>query len=734
MTPEQHELVTRSFERALEASSQDERAEILNSISDDAVRSEVEGLLSQHGAMPRTFLHEPLPFIQAHETAAAAIPTATSRAMVVPGNMVGDSKIVSLIGSGGMGHVYRARQTNPDRDVAIKVMRSTGLSGTAVRRFEHETQVLGRLSHPGIAHVYSAGTLEEHGAPIPYFVMEYVPNAQPLTDFSNREDLSLAARLNLMIDVCDAVHHGHQKGVIHRDLKPSNILVDGTGRSKVIDFGIARSTDVEAPRMTTASDIGQVLGTLQYMSPEQCDGQADVDTRCDIYSLGIILFELVVGQPRFDVTDLSLPAAIRLVSSPDTAEPRDIDPSVDRQLNAILLKAMAYMPSHRYQSASDFARDLRRYLDGDPVEASPPSAWHRLGRRVSRHPLIASATLGLAVASLSLAIGLFGLYWIGLRPQALQIDETGQSVSLISGSRNHLYTWEGGQAEGVVMAEWVRDATAGRDLAVIAFNGIYGEAPQPARLMVYDIRNPKDPVWTSTPLDSIPGPPLPRSGNTTVSTALVADLLKDVPGPEILLIRQRNPFSPECIQVYDLSGTVRYETWHWGAILGAVWLNDAERLVVSAFSSEGRSQWSDRVDDPPRHPYPMVLFALNLIDGHVVPDRFIAHTPRPMDESVAWYRWIGPVDAFATFGYTHASLVRQGPSWNPGSFVHVHMVLSPGLNEPRVASGILVVDGDGMIHDRYPDDGWERLESEGTLPSVDVLQLFPYAALPTPRQ
>jgi len=200
---------------------------------------------------------------------------------------IGHYRILRLVGEGGMGSVYLAEQENPHRIVALKVIRPGFASGEILRRFEQEGQALGRLHHPGIAQIYEAGTADSGMGPQPYFAMEFI-EGQPLVEFSKRRHLNLRARLELITKVCDAVNHAHQRGIIHRDLKPGNIIVDETGQPKILDFGVARITDCDV-EVTRQTDIGQLIGTLNYMSPEQVLADPlELDIRSDVYALGVI--------------------------------------------------------------------------------------------------------------------------------------------------------------------------------------------------------------------------------------------------------------------------------------------------------------------------------------------------------------------------------------------------------------------------------------------------------------
>ena len=216
---------------------------------------------------------------------------------IADGTVIGHFTLKRLIGSGGMGRVYEARQENPRRTVAIKVMNRGTASRSALRRFEFEAQVLARLKHPGIAQIHEAGTFDDGTGGVPWFAMEYIGNAKSVTDYARDARLRTRQRVQLFRQACEAVAHGHQRGVIHRDLKPGNLLVDGGGQLKVIDFGVARSTDSDLAATTMQTDVGELIGTVQYMSPEQFDADPhDLDIRSDVYALGVVLYELLTGQ------------------------------------------------------------------------------------------------------------------------------------------------------------------------------------------------------------------------------------------------------------------------------------------------------------------------------------------------------------------------------------------------------------------------------------------------------
>ncbi|UCF33522.1 MAG: protein kinase [Phycisphaerales bacterium] len=290
-----------------------------------------------------------------------------------------------VIASGGMGTVYEATQDHPRRTVAVKVMRHGITSSRAIRRFEFESQILARLQHPGIAHVYDAGWYEDGGERVPYFAMEYIPNARSVIGYADQKNLSLRERLKLFISVCEAVHHGHQRGVIHRDLKPGNILVNTQGQVKVIDFGVARCTDADLNLTAIRTSVGEMIGTLKYMSPEQCQADPqDLDIRSDIYSLGVLLYELLSGRPPYDLRDTPIMSAPRVICEETPTRLSSVSRSLRGDIETIVAKALEKDRSQRYQSALALAEDIGRYLNDEPIVARPPSAVYRFRKLVHR--------------------------------------------------------------------------------------------------------------------------------------------------------------------------------------------------------------------------------------------------------------------------------------------------------------------------------------------------------------
>ncbi len=319
------------------------------------------------------------------------------------GQRVGQYMVRSLIACGGMGAVYLAEQETPRRRVALKVMRVGLASRAAVRRFEYEVHVLGQLQHPNIAQVYEAATHRIGDAEVPFFAMEYIEQAETITGYVQSRRLPVRARLELFARVCQAVHYGHQRRVIHRDLKPPNILIDVHGDPRVIDFGVARAVEEDDEATHARTLAGEIVGTIGYMSPEQCDPQVhDVDIRCDVYSLGVVLFEVLCERAPFALSKVGVVEAAQIIRERVPPRAGTIDDALSGDVETIVAKALEKDRDLRYQSAAALAADIRRYLRGDPIEARPPSLTYQLRLLARRHRTVVGVS-ALAVAALIVA-------------------------------------------------------------------------------------------------------------------------------------------------------------------------------------------------------------------------------------------------------------------------------------------------------------------------------------------
>ena len=360
------------------------------------------------------------------ESPAADVGPTVNRSPVTeqPGTIIGPYKLLQQIGEGGMGVVFMAEQTEPiHRTVALKIIKPGMDTKQVIGRFEAERQALALMDHPNIAKVLDAGATKSGR---PYFVMDLVKGV-PITQYCDEKHLSLRERLNLMLPVCQAVQHAHQKGIIHRDIKPSNVLVaeyDNQAVPKVIDFGVAKATAQKLTQRTMFTEFGQVIGTVEYMSPEQAKlNQLDIDTRSDIYSLGVLLYELLTGstpfaqkrlreaafdevlriireeEPPRPSTKLSSSDKLPSIAANRHSEPARLTKEVRGELDWIVMKSLDKERNRRYETAAGLGDDLQRYLSNQPVQACPPSISYRTRKFVHRNrgPVLAAALIAVAL-------------------------------------------------------------------------------------------------------------------------------------------------------------------------------------------------------------------------------------------------------------------------------------------------------------------------------------------------
>jgi len=520
------------FEHAIGLERDQRERYLVSACGDDAaLRTEVEALLRAHDGAAK-FMASPT---AGSPPLAEAMPTADSSAAVTiaaplregPGTRIGPYKILQLIGEGGFGSVFMAEQQKPvSRKVALKIIKLGMDTRQVVARFEQERQALAMMDHPNIAKVLDAGATDTGR---PFFVMELV-KGDPIVEYCDKNNLSIEDRLELFAQVCNAVQHAHTKGIIHRDIKPSNILVstqDGRPHAKVIDFGIAKATASKLTEKTLFTEHRQLIGTPEYMSPEQAEGSLDIDTRTDVYSLGVLLYELLTGTTPFTGKELRSAAyaeiqriireveppkpSTRLSNNSDTlasvAAKRHTVPTrlgmiVRGELDWIVMKALEKDRQRRYETANGLMMDVRRYLGGEAVLAAPPSNAYRFKKMIRRNKGLVAA--GSAVAA-ALLIGVVAFAW----QAKVASDQRDIAVAAQQAESEQRKQADAARAEALAQeakakeqeAEAVKQATEAKKQAEIAkavatFQTDMLAAVDPANL-------PKDPV-TGQPLkDSV---------------------------------------------------------------------------------------------------------------------------------------------------------------------------------------------------------------------------------------
>ena len=384
---------------ALELAPSDRAAFIESECGDDpALRAQLDRLLNEtcteHGVLDAP---PELPSVEFD------LPRTDS----LVGATLGSFEVVRLLGRGGMGAVYEAKQENPRRSVALKVLREELSSPQHRMRFHYESQILARLKHPAIAQVYEAGVWnDDQRGDVPYFAMEFIDGATLLNAVAAGA-LDRRSRLELFIQICEGVQHAHQSGVVHRDLKPDNVLIAADGRAKILDFGIARLRSDDGDDLATLrTSVGEVLGTIAYMSPEQLSGEPDaIDTRTDVYALGVILHQLLTGELPLQLSSAALPEAVRRIVEAEPSPPSSVDPTCRGDLDTIVAAALEKDKTRRYASASELAADVRRFLDDEPIAARRASAFYQLAKFTRRHKGLVT---GAVAALLALVIAIVG--------------------------------------------------------------------------------------------------------------------------------------------------------------------------------------------------------------------------------------------------------------------------------------------------------------------------------------
>ncbi len=687
MTPERHQRIREIFETAV--TLEDEPCRLYLAITcggDDAMRRELEALVCSH-RRSGAFLDTPAVVLAQGDDADLMQPD-------LSGRRIGRYELQRIIARGGMGIVYEAMQDEPRRVVAIKVMRRGLGSRSTLRRFQEESQILARLRHPNIAQVFEAGThhdasVRNGGEAIPFFAMEYIPEARTITAYAREQDLSIRDRLTLFAKVCDAVHHGHQKGVIHRDLKPANILVDSAGEPKVIDFGVARSTGLDVALTTQQTETGQLIGTMQYMSPEQCDGDPhDIDSRSDVYSLGVLLYELLSGQAAYETSQSSILLAARIIRETTPQPLSAIDRRLRGDVETIVAKAMEKDRQRRYQSAEALKNDIDRHLKGEPIEARRRSAWVGATRWMGRHPILTSAAGATLVALIILASALLAIDYGLRRPSRFEYSPKHDTAWLVSSLGKRLATLggEGCPADSVKAMIVDRPERFGGG-QVALFSVQSGQHSTGQQVWMCDPGNLESPIWATgdDPLATRPAIRLAAMADSSdrgyvVCDFLLADVFPQTPEVEIVMIHEQVSDSPNVIRVYDFGGNVLFEVWHFGHVASVRWW-EQEGLLIAAGDRHGIPEILLRGLPYPT-PWPKVVMALRpqlgrrfgWVNERDWPDDW--RTDPNIMEVLVWYKTLWPKEMWK--GFSPPTITTTDASAGREASVLLHFDSSKG--------------------------------------------------------
>ncbi len=826
MTPERWQKACEIFAEAVQH-GEAERGAFLARVcrGDNELRRDVEGLLASDAQAEPVFQQLPAAVASAVSEALPAAAQDADAALI--GTRIGQYQITGVIGAGGMSTVFEAVQERPKRTVALKVMKPGVVSKPMLRRFESEADTLARLRHPNIAQIYEAGWCENpsgwcenpfshpppreslpasvsersgamapeyaagegaqseidnrkseiHGRP--WFAMEFIPGARPITEYARMAALTTRDRLRLFVKVCHAVAHGHEKGIIHRDLKPTNIVVEGSGlgvsatadlrqgsvavvsdrdeapstrhsglrtqdsalrlaEPKVIDFGIARATDADVPLATQNTLPGQLIGTLQYMSPEQCEDPHDVDTRSDVYALGIVLYELLADRLPYDVSDTTIYKAIKLVVEqvPTPLPQLDALPNPLRKefrgdIDAIVRKALSKDRTHRYRSAAELAADIERHLRGEPTEARPPTTWERATRWVACHPRATTGVISLTVALLvlpALAVGV--AYWLNRSSPFITLRE-GRSYAELTGRFGYPLAppWRTDDARrGFIIADLVQSSLPGtpRDLILLNF-GRADDVPYAGRVCAFDADYPNAAPIVFAPVEQSDLPeeyreelPERTADEFELHQAVIADVFgdADLPGKEVVAVFA-SAWSARLIRVYDFSGRVWYQAWLDGGTTYPYWMKDAKpKLLVFGLLYSGLN-YEDGKATARRDREPLFVLALEPVRGHRG-TRFMPCEPGAGPDRVRWCRQIP--NAMLKHANVHTvSAPGSGPG-DPGHSVEYNVNFKiPG--EPS-ASWIIGESGETLNGPHF-NNSYMQLERDGLpeLPKREELRL-----------
>lgn len=523
--------------------------------------------------------------------------------------------LVRRLGAGASGEVFLALREGSDRPVSVKVWRQGQRGERAVRAWR-ELDLLGECNLSVVPRVLDYGTR----AGSLFVATDYIDGLNPI---ARAAEMSLRERVTLLADIADAVQMLHEHGIIHRDLKPANILVTAAGRVFILDLGLAMLAQRTADTLTLE---GQPVGTLGYMSPEQARGErAKVSVRSDVYSLGAIGYHMLCGDTPHPMSESASQSLLRITMTPPR-DPRALTTEVPPALAAALAKAVRAEPRERYASAGEFAADLRRWVRGERVLATPPTVWQRMGAWVARHPKAATGVVCGVIALASTGATFSTLWTLRSKPAFVFFDpDQGDLATLVSVTGEELATWNTGTEGGLLHAQFVPSVQSGRreDCVLMVFT-TNARAQYPGEVVLLRADAPEGlPAWRVGPSAlSMPRVPHDEEGEQTVAIrsvgfspggAFLADLFPSIPGDEVVATFTSQGYFPSCVCVIDMEGAVRYQAWNYGHIGDVTWLVGPRRLVCVGVNN--RVTWKAIGEEGVDETHPTVLFALGVDHG-----------------------------------------------------------------------------------------------------------------------
>jgi serine/threonine protein kinase len=685
----------------------------------------VRDLLDGDCSAPPGFLNTPEPHTH------SALPIDDD---LLIGERIGQYTVTRLIAAGGMGRVYEARQDQPSRLVAIKLIRPAFAGPLLLRRFDLESQILARLQHPGIAQIFDAGIFNDGNVQMPYFAMEHIPDARSITQFSEHRNLDTRAQLGLFMQACCAVNYGHQKGIIHRDLKPENILVDVLGHVKIIDFGIARVTDSDVAVTTMKTDAGQLLGTIQYMSPEQYAADPpDLDIRSDVYALGVILYEIVCRRLPYDVSGMTIAHAARVVCEEAPSRPMLGRSTLHRDLELVLLKALKKDREQRYGSAEALGRDIEHYLSGDPIDAKAPTKWTRVMGWLRRHP-IATTTLLAGFVALGIVGGSVAAVEYARRTP-LRVELGHQQVRLIALNGEFLHAWNPTPPSVWIYGKNMAAILEGRKtkLALILYDALDG-GTHPGELCAYNLekREYDSPLWCDrVHNDDLPSDPFRTLRESEFSPHHVwfQDIYPEIEGKEIL-VDFAHDFSRRAIRVYSAEGDRLHQTWHDGALAAVRFLKIPKLLVVTAIHDA--HPWRDRgypdLWGAATFGKPLVVFAFEPKRGDWNRS-YICTDGETRCVEPEWYKCLLPAEE--AIRVSKMVFVQPPPRLSNGGHVGIRLEFTTIENYPIAQAGWTIDQFGNQVEDVYYK-GDKYLLQEDKLPPIESFYLGPLPPIVKP--